>query len=260
MEALIFDLDDTLIADEVSSTTAFIKTCLFAQTYSGINLQGFQATIREVCRSYWHQSPAREYCIRVGISSWEGLWAEFDGADENLRVLRDWAPTYRKLSWLTTLQSFGIDDEDLALKLAEKYILSRRELNVVYRDVVPALETFKLSCRLGLLTNGAPDLQRGKIESAGISGYFDEIIVSGEVGIGKPDVRVFELLLSRLKVAPKSALMVGDSLDSDIQGAHAVGMKTAWVNRSGQASNGSNVPDLVVCDLNELMDVVAQGM
>ena len=62
----------------------------------------------------------------------------------------------------------------------------------------------------------------------------------------------FELLLSRLKVAPKSALMVGDSLDSDIQGAHAVGMKTAWVNRSGQVTDGSNIPDLVVRDLDEL--------
>ena len=98
MEALIFALDDTLVADEVSATTAFLKTCLFAQAHYGINLPGFQPTIREVCRSYWYQSPVREYCQRIGISSWEGLWAEFKGADENLKILRDWAPIYRKLS------------------------------------------------------------------------------------------------------------------------------------------------------------------
>jgi len=252
MEALIFDLDDTLIADEVSATTAFLKTCLFAQTHFGINFPGFQATVREVCRSYWHQSPAREYCIRVGISSWEGLWAEFDGEDENLRILRNWAPAYRKLSWFTTLQKFGIDDEAFALKLAEKYILSRQELHVVYRDVVPALEIFKSRYRLGLLTNGSPDLQRRKIEGAGIGEYFDGIVVSGEVGIGKPDARVFEMLLSRLKVAPESALMIGDSLESDIQGAHAVGMKAAWVNRLGQISGSYNFPDIEVNNLDEL--------
>jgi putative hydrolase of the HAD superfamily len=252
MEALIFDLDDTLVADEVSATSAFLKTCLYAQAHYGINLPGFHATIREICRSYWHQSPAREYCLRVGISSWEGLWAEFDGADENLRILRNWAPIYRKLSWLTTLQRFGIDDEAFALKLADKYIVSRRELHVIYRDVVPALEAFKSRYRLGLLTNGAPDLQRRKIAGAGIGKYFDAVVVSGEVGIGKPDTRVFEMLLSRLNVAPESALMVGDSLKSDIQGAHAVGMKAAWVNRSGKAPDSSIIPDFVVNDLDEL--------
>jgi len=256
MEALIFDLDDTLVVDEVSATTAFLKTCLFAQAHIGINLPGFQATIQEVCRSFWHQSPAREYCLRIGISSWEGLWAGFSGADENLRILREWAPTYRKLSWLTTLQKFGIDDEAFALKLADQYILFRQELHVVYRDVVPTLEKLKASYQMGLLTNGAPDLQRRKIEGAGIGVYFDEIVISGEIGIGKPDSRIFERMLSLLDVTPDSALVVGDSLETDVQGAHEAGIKAVWVNRSEKTKDDSIVPDLMVKNLEELIEIL----
>jgi putative hydrolase of the HAD superfamily len=256
MKALIFDLAETLVADEVSATTAFLKACLFAQAHYGINMPGFHATIREVCRSFWHQSPAREYCMEIGISSWEGLWAEFSGADENLRILREWAPTYRRLSWATTLKKFGIDDEAFAMKLADKYITSRQELHVVFRDVAPTLEKFKSCYRLGLLTNGAPDLQRRKIHATDLGKYFDAVVVSGEVGIGKPDARIFEKMLAQLKTGPESALVVGDSLKSDIAGAQGAGIKAVWVNRSENAADAPIIPDGMVYSLDELGKVI----
>jgi putative hydrolase of the HAD superfamily len=259
-DALIFDLDDTLVADEISAATAFHKTCLFAQAHYGRNLVGFYDTVREVCRSYWYQSPARAYCVEVGISSWEGLWAEFTGEDENLRILRDWAPTYRKLTWTTVLQKYGILDEAFALKLAEIYIQRRGELHLVYGDVKPTLETLKSHYHLGLLTNGAPDLQRRKIEGAGLSQYFDAIVVSGEVGIGKPDGRVFDMVLSRLAAKPGAAIMIGDSLKSDIQGAHLIGMKAVWMNRQGKPPEELFVPDYEVPDLMELLPAIEQGI
>jgi putative hydrolase of the HAD superfamily len=258
MDALIFDLDETLVADEVSASTAFLKTCLFAQAHYGISMPGFQATIREVCRDLWHHSPAREYCVRIGIGSWEGLWAEFSGVDENLRILREWAPIYRKLSWSTTLKRFGIDDETFAVEMAYKYILTRRELNIVYRDVLPTLESFKNHYRMGLITNGAPDLQRRKIKEAGLGKYFDAIVISGDVGIGKPDALIFEKALTLLDVYPDSALVIGDSLKSDIQGAHNCGMKAAWVNRSENAADYPIIPDFTVRGLDELGEVLRQ--
>ena len=258
MKALIFDLGETLVADEVTATTAFLKTCLFAQAHYDISLTGFQAIIRATCRSFWCQSPAREYCTQIGISPWDGLWAEFTGDDENLRILREWAPTYRRLSWFTALQKFGIEDEPFALKLAERYILSRQELHVVYRDVLPTLKRYKLRYRMGLLTNGVPDLQRRKIKGTGLGRFFDEIIVSGEFGIGKPDRKIFERMLSRFDVKPDSVLVVGDSLKSDVQGAHEVGMKAIWVNRSEEAPDDSIVPDFTVNCLDQLNEIINQ--
>ena len=67
------------------------------------------------------------------------------------------------------------------------------------------------------------------------------------------------MILSRLNVVPESTLMVGGSLESDIQGAHAVGMNAAWVNRFGKVSDGSSIPDLVVSDLEELRKALQPG-
>lgn len=252
MDTLIFDLDDTLMVDEVAATTAFLKTCLYAQARTGRNLPGFQAAIRRNCRTLWHQSPARDFCVQVGISSTEGLWASFAGAGRHLAVLRQWSSEYRKLSWLNTLKNFGIDNGRLATELSEKYIACRQELVVVYRDVEPVLSSLKTYFKLGLLTNGAPDLQRWKIFTSGLENYFDAIVISGEFGAGKPDRPVFEWLLSLLDASSRTSLMVGDSLQSDVRGAQGAGMKAAWLNRLDSGLEGSLLPDFTLHDLYEL--------
>jgi putative hydrolase of the HAD superfamily len=228
-----------------------------ARVRYGLEPHRLHAAVREACRRLWHASPARPYCVEIGISSWEALWARFAGADENLRVLRAWAPAYRRDSWHAALQSLGIDDTDFALELAEAYPIHRRRLHLVYEDVRPTLEHFGRSLRLGLLTNGAPDLQREKIAGAGIAGYFHTIVISGEVGCGKPDPRIFETTLSRLGVAAPEAVMIGNSLHSDVQGAQAVGIKAIWVNRSRTSPGGVMIPDFEVAGLAELKHILA---
>jgi len=255
-KALVFDMDDTLVVEKASAEAAFLKTCELAKSRYGIEPADLHATIRETCRRIWHASPVRAYCVEIGISSWEALWARFEGADESLRILREWAPTYRHDSWYEALGRHGIDDVDLAHELAEVFPIHRREIHVVYDDVRPALEHFKRTLRLGLLTNGAPDLQREKIAGAGLAGYFNEIVISGEVGFGKPDPRIYETMLSRLAATADETLMIGNSLDSDVQGAQAVGMKAVWLNRTGHPRDDTVVPDHEVTSLTELMRIL----
>ncbi|MGD0915402.1 MAG: HAD family hydrolase [Thermodesulfobacteriota bacterium] len=253
MRAIIFDLDDTLIVEEGSAEAAFLETCAMAESRFGVACRDLYDTIRETCRALWHHSPARAYCLQVGISSWEGLWATFEGNDENLRILHDWGPIYRRDSWTMALRKHGVGDEGFALELAEAFPRNRRKRHAVYDDVSPALEALKASFQLALLTNGTPDLQWEKIAGAGIRGYFDEIVVSGEVGFGKPDARIFRIMLSRLGVAAEETVMVGNSLKSDVGGAQAVGMKAVWINRTRKAQSNNIVPDLEVSSLGELL-------
>ncbi len=255
-KALIFDLDDTLVAEKVSAEAAFLRTCELARSRYGIEPADLHATVRETCRRFWHASPARAYCVEIGISSWEALWARFQGEDENLRILCEWAPTYRHDSWYEALARHGIDDTDLAHKLAELFPVHRRKIHVVYDDVRPALEQFERTFRLGLLTNGAPDLQREKIAGARLAEYFDEIVISGEVGFGKPNPRIYEAMLSRLAVAADEALMIGDSLHSDVRGAQTTGMKAVWLNRTGHPRDDTVVPDHEIASLTELMHLL----
>ena len=116
----------------------------------------------------------------------------------------------------------------------------------------PALEVLGGAFKLGLLSNGAPDLQREKIDGSGIGKYFSEITISGEVGFGKPHRRIFETILNRLKVQPEEATMIGNSLRSDIEGAQVLGMKTVWLNRDGKQPDESIVPDMEITSLEEV--------
>ena len=84
-KSLIFDMDDTLVVEEASAETAFRSVCRFAKNKRGIDAEALYRSIRESCRSIWYASPSHPYCLKVGISSWEGLWAEFKGDGKDLQ-------------------------------------------------------------------------------------------------------------------------------------------------------------------------------
>ncbi len=250
---ILFDLDDTLVVEEASAEAAFRATCRLAHEQTGVDPETMYTSIRESCRTFWRNSPARPYCLSVGISSWEGLWAQFHGDDDNLRILSEWAPTYRSDSWREALHRCGCERDDAIVEeLSETYVRERRMRHIVYDDVLPVLTYCRQKHRLGLLTNGTPDLQRAKLEGSGLGSFFDSVVVSGEVGFGKPDVRIFELALERLGGSAASTIMIGNSLQTDVEPAMKVGMTGVWVNRERKARDASVVPDFEVMSLVEL--------
>lgn len=255
-KALIFDLDDTLVVEKASAESTFIETCKLAHERYGIPPAELHTTLRQTCRKIWFNSPTHPYCKKVGISSWEGLWGRFEWDNDNLRDLKQWAPTYRHESWHRSLQKHGVDDSDLARELAEAFMINRRKLHIVYDDVRPTIGALKPQYRLGLVTNGASDQQREKIEGAGIQDYFEAIVISGDIDIGKPNIRIFEKVLEKLDVKADKALMIGNSLNSDIRGAQNAGMRTIWLNRYGLQPDNSIIPDREIHSLTELKAIL----
>lgn len=239
IKAVIFDLDDTLVVEEPAAVAAFMEVCTQAEQSCGVEADKLCSTVRETARSLWRQSPARPYCIEIGISSWEGLWAQFAGDDPNLRVLREWAPHYRVKSWESALMKCGVSDANLATELADAFRMNRRKHLVLHDDAIYCLDELSKLFPLALCTNGAPDLQREKIDATGIAKYFTAIVISGEVGYGKPDRHIYELVLSRLGTRQEFTWNIGDSLERDIQGAKVLGLKTVWVNRHGMSRDES---------------------
>jgi putative hydrolase of the HAD superfamily len=257
IRALIFDLDDTLVIEEASAEAAFIETGELAQAKYDLDPRQLHATVRKTCRELWYAFPAHPYCKKIGISSWEGMWAEFIGPDPALKALHSWAPIYRLESWRAALRIHGIEDPELALELAETFPARRRQKHQVYADTVPVLERLSRGYSLGLMTNGTPDLQMRKLEGAGIAAYFPHVLISGDIGFGKPDRRLFEIQLARMGVQAAMALMVGNSLDTDIQGAQSAGMRAVWVNRSSRPRDGCIIPDWEISSLHGLDPILA---
>ncbi|MDQ0221182.1 FMN phosphatase YigB (HAD superfamily) [Peribacillus cavernae] len=83
-----------------------------------------------------------------------------------------------------------------------------------------------------LITNGSPDLQKTKLEiTSELVPYFDQIVISGAFGRGKPDPSIFEHALSLMYLKKDEVIMVGDNLMTDILGANRAGILSVWINR-----------------------------
>ena len=94
---------------------------------------------------------------------------------------------------------------------------------------------------LALVTNGASCLQREKLVGSGLAeADFDAIVISGDLGSGKPGREIFAHTLELLGVGADRALMVGDSLERDVEGAEAAGIRGIWLNRGGERPPAPN--------------------
>lgn len=125
---------------------------------------------------------------------------------------------------------FGIDttvaecfNEDYQLTLGDKieFVENSKEI----------LMSYKGKCVLVAVTNGTKTAQAKKLRTSGLDKIFDAVFISEDVGAEKPDIRYFEYVIDSLKIADKKeALIIGDSLTSDILGGITAGIDTCWYN------------------------------
>jgi putative hydrolase of the HAD superfamily len=257
VRAVIFDLDETLIEEESSNDASALAACEIASARHGVERESLLAAMRQRSRELWRAGLMFDYCREIGISPREGLWGSFIGDGPSLALLRDWVADYKVRAWTDALRDLKIDDEALAAELAQFFERDRRTRHIVFPETLPVLDELKKHYKLALITNGAIDIQRDKIEGSNLSDFFDPIIISGQVGSGKPNPKLFQMALEHLAVKPEETVMIGDSLSRDIGGARAVGIRTIWVNRfQATIADHHPTPDLQLTDLVTLPTIL----
>jgi putative hydrolase of the HAD superfamily len=132
---------------------------------------------------------------------------------------------------------------------------------VPFPDVTEALDRFKAAgLTLGVITAGLAVKQAEKLLRLGIIGYFDPraILISDQIGISKPNAKLYARALEAVGVAPAQALYVGDNPPNDVDPPNRLGMRTALIHRGGRhASRPSETrPTYEADDLLELADKV----
>ncbi len=121
------------------------------------------------------------------------------------------------------------DAEKIALRVYDEF--GRHDRWRAYDDVLPAFERLtQAGLRIGLISNWDRRLA-GLFAGLGLDRYLDAIVSSAEVGLHKPDPRIFELACQRLGVVPSEAAHVGDHHYADILGAESVGMTAVLIDR-----------------------------
>jgi putative hydrolase of the HAD superfamily len=130
----------------------------------------------------------------------------------------------------------------------------------LFADVVPCLEALQGSFRLGVIAN-QPTSVRDAMERDGLTRFFEVWGVSDDLGLQKPDPKLFAHVLYTAGVSPARTVMLGDRLDYDVRPAKAAGMRTVWVLRGEAPDDPSpaqlDEPDAAVRDLTEVPALLA---
>ncbi len=145
--------------------------------------------------------------------------------DETSQV---WVGMY---SLLCRQLGIDVDAERIARRVYDEFGCASRWR--AYDDVVPAFERLRArGCRIGLISNWDRRLA-GLFAGLELDRFVDTIVSSAEVGLHKPDPRIFELALERLGVTAENAVHVGDHHYADVLGAESVGMLPVLIDRYG---------------------------
>lgn len=121
---------------------------------------------------------------------------------------------------------------DVGRTVADIYATERDHTNV--RPLPGAIETVELlrdehDYHVGAVTNGAPEMQIQKLAALDLADAFETVIYAGYDAPAKPSPEPFHAALSDFDVKPRRAVHVGDSLASDVAGAHAAGVRSGWL-------------------------------
>ncbi|EEX50949.1 5'-nucleotidase [Pasteurella multocida] len=173
------------------------------------------------------------------------LWVQYQNAEITAEQLQ----VTRFASWAKKLNKKPVE-------LNDHYLTAMADICKPLEQVVETLEVLKERANLGIITNGFTTLQKLRLEKTGLADWFQFVTISEEVGIAKPDPRIFEYSLELAKVKDRSqVLMVGDNLDSDILGGHNANIDTCWLHYNRE--NNSNIkPTYSIGCFDKLLEIV----
>ena len=126
------------------------------------------------------------------------------------------------------------------------------EIIYVFEDALDTLQYLKSKYKLGIVSNGNTVSQRRKINQLPFLEMFDYTLVSGEIGIHKPNVGIFNKVCEEMMVLPQECVFVGDNYRCDIEGSYYAGMKPVWICKEKVNSEICTC----ICNLSELKQLL----
>lgn len=143
-------------------------------------------------------------------------------------------------------------DFDVDAKVKQWYE-TFHQYQVLQEDCIEILKTLRKHYRLGVITNGESVSQALKIDYLDLRQYFDVVLISGDVGIHKPEVGIYELAAEKMGLPCEEIAFVGDTFNTDILGAYRSGMEPVWF--FSDPYRKSDLPVKRITQLKELLDL-----
>ena len=220
VEFLFLDLDDTILDFHKAERIALSKT-----------IRDFGIEPTEEVLSRYHV-----------INKWH--WEQLE-----LGVMTRAEVLVKRFAMLFEEKGINVDAEAVA-KTYEKNLSIGHYFLPGAEETVDALSK---QYRLFLASNGTASVQKGRMTSANLYRFFEKVFVSQEIGHNKPSKAYFDACFAQIPdFDPAKAMIVGDSLSSDIRGGINAGIKTCWVNPDHAAPKAGIVPDFEIEALHQL--------
>jgi putative hydrolase of the HAD superfamily len=233
--AILFDLDDTLIRAYAQPEEAWRRLLhVFAahlDAHDEAAIERVRIAVMEESRAFWNdQAAAAKWRLNI--------------------------PQARRLAVRNGLNRLGQSDDALADKIADAFTEMRRNEYRLYPDAHATVDALRArGVKLALVTNGASEMQRPKIERFELAHRFDHIQIEGEFGQGKPEPAVYHHALERLGCAAGDAWMVGDNYEWEVVAPQKLGMCGIWYDPfdAGVPAHATARPTRIIKRLSELL-------
>ena len=222
---LFFDLDHTLW-DFESNARATLETLYEDLALKSIGVYDFELFYKN-------------YIVH-NDKLWDRYRKGFIKQDE-LRVKRMWL----------ALLDFKIANDDLAQKMNKQFLELLPTRTLLFPHTKEILQYLKdKNYQLHLITNGFEDVQHNKLKYSGLAPFFNEVVTSEGSNSLKPNKEIFEYAFKKTNATPSNSIMLGDTLEVDIQGAMNVGMDQVFVDYHNTSTEMK--PTYTVRSLREL--------
>ena len=235
-KAILFDLDDTILVEDKAAELAWDKTCrISTEKIALFDSEELFKRINHIRKLYRND---------VNRTSTE-VKGRVDFFYARMIIVK------------SALDELGCNQKDsIAKEIVHTYSSLKLELTEFVPKTESTLQELKNKrIKLALITNGDGNEQRAKIERFGMKRFFNTCLVEGELGYGKPDRRIFKIVLERLGVESQQTWMGGDRLEYDISGAQQSGIYAIWCDygKKGLPQGSTIIPDRIINNLTKLL-------
>ncbi len=208
---VFFDLDNTLWDHKGNSERTLKKM------FSQYNIQTkYHITFEE-----WHT---------VFYEKNEILWAQLRDQEIDKNYLRE----HR---FRNSFEHFNIFNSELNQSFESNYLKNMTLEKGLVPGAVELLNYLKPNYKLHIITNGFIEVSSQKIETSDLKGFFQTLTCADEVGVRKPNPKIFRLAIDKAKAKPNESTLIGDDWIADIVGGDSFGLKTIFLNRNKETIN-----------------------
>ncbi len=232
IDTVLFDLDDTLHDDTAAYETAAKRVADGIATERGIDAGRLFAAYVAEANGFWKKLSTEHLSTAIHDT--------------------------RTQLWYDALVAAGLDDLALARSCADRYNAYRAEVLELSPGALELLIALReRGCKIGIVSNGFSGTHHDKIERLALRAHIDALFLADEMGMVKPDPRVFLHACAVLGAEPARTAMVGDRFDRDITGAHEAGLFTVLLDvHAIPIPLGAVPPDATVATIADVLDVL----